>query len=248
MQVNYSAITSRRKEYSVSQSTLAKKAGVSPATISRIENGDNVGFLAVVKVMTELDLRLEDVIIKVTPAASLKILDDLDRIREKSAMYLIDDTLNKLSVTEWRSNRKLSVYYDWHKAIYHFEKKNYDAALDFLESALKRTEGIESLGYLKLELYMAKGNILYLNGQDGHGAYVSAGVQYRVHADRIDYKTGVKLYCNIMTGYCRTNQYDKILDYANAAKSMLMKNESTYLMRKVQELENIAQSNLKTKL
>ena len=72
MQLNHLEIMSRRQEYSVSQKTLAQKIGVSVSTVSRLERGENVTFLSVVKIMEALDLTLEDIIIRVSPAADLE--------------------------------------------------------------------------------------------------------------------------------------------------------------------------------
>ena len=124
MQLNHLEIMSRRQEYSVSQKTLAQKIGVSVSTVSRLERGENVTFLSVVKIMEALDLTLEDIIIRVSPAADLDILDELDRIREQRLLYSLETTLKKLTLAEWRSKEKLSVYYDWHKAILLQEEKS----------------------------------------------------------------------------------------------------------------------------
>lgn len=98
MQINNSAIISRRIEYGVSRKSLALKTGVPSSTISRLEKGENVGFIYVVKIMTALDLTIEDITIKLTPAVDMKIVKELDRIRDQSALHLIEGVLNKLTV------------------------------------------------------------------------------------------------------------------------------------------------------
>lgn len=240
MQINNSAITSRRLEYGLSQKSLSLKTGASVSTISRLENGENVGFIYVVKIMAILDLTLEDVIIKVTPAVDMKVIEELDRIRDQSNLYLIEGVLKKMTVLEWRSNKKLSVYYDWHKAILFKQEKEYDNALKCLERALKMIENKSSLEYLKAGLYMAKGNILYAAGISGQKCYIEAGKIYSNNTDKIYYRTGVKLYVNVMAGYSRTNEYDKIPGYAAKAKCLLKKNESTFLLEKIERLEKRA--------
>ena len=240
MQLNHLEIMSRRQEYSVSQKTLAQKIGVSVSTVSRLERGENVTFLSVVKIMEALDLTLEDIIIRVSPAADLDILDELDRIREQRLLYSLETTLKKLTLAEWRSKEKLSIYYDWHKAILLQEEKKYAAALKLINSALKRTHNKDSLEYLKVSLYMAKGNILYLSKKNGLSCYIEAGRIYNRYSRKINYKTGVKLYFNIMNGYCRTGNYENINDYAKKAKCLLSKHESTYLLGKITDLEHTA--------
>lgn len=240
MQINNAAIISRRKEYGVSQTSLSQKTGVSVSTISRLEKGENVRFIYVVKVMTVLDLTLEDVIIRLTPAVDTKIIEELDRIRDQSELHLIEDVLKKLTVLEWRSNKKLSVYYDWHKAILYKQEHDYDAALICIERALQRIEDKSSLEYLKASLFMAKGNVQYLAGTSGQKSYIGAGKIYSNNTDKIYYRTGVKLYVNVMAGYFRTKEYDKIPGYAEKAKCLLKKNESTFLLEKIERIERKA--------
>lgn len=245
MQINNSAIKSRRLEYDLSQKSLSLKTGVPVSTISRLEKGENVGFIYVVKVMTVLDLTLEDVIIKVTPAVDMKIVEELDRIRDQSDLHLIGDVLKKLTVLEWRSNKKLSVYYDWHKAILFKQEKDYGNALKCIERALKLIEDKSSLEYLKANLYMAKGNVLYADGISGQKSYIEAGKIYRNNIDKIYYRTGVKLYVNVMAGYLSTKEYDKIPGYAVKAKALLKKYESTFLLDKIERFEKRADAELK---
>lgn len=245
MQINNSAIKSRRLEYDLSQKSLSLKTGVPVSTISRLEKGKNVGFIYVVKVMTVLDLTLEDVIIKVTPAVDMKIVEELDRIRDQSELHLIEGVLKKLTVLEWRSNKKLSVYYDWHKAILFKQEKDYNNALKCIERALKLIEDKSSLEYLKADLYMAKGNVLYADGISGQKSYIEAGKIYRNNIDKIYYRTGVKLYVNVMAGYLGTKEYDKIPGYAAKAKALLKKYESTFLLDKIEKFEKRAEDELK---
>ena len=94
--------------------------------------------------------------------------------------------------------------------------------------------------YLKVSLYMAKGNILYLSKKNGLSCYIEAGRIYNRYSRKINYKTGVKLYFNIMNGYCRTGNYENINSYAKKAKCLLNKHESTYLIGKITDLENKA--------
>ena len=237
MQINNSAIISRRKEYGVSQTSLSLKTGVSVSTISRLENGENVGFIYVVKVMTALDLTLEDVIVRLTPAVDMKITEELDLIREHSRLELIESVLNKLTVHEWRSNKKLSVYYDWHRAILFKQQNNYDEALKCLDRALRLIEDKSSLEYLKTGLYMAKGNVLYDDGSGGLYYYIQAGRCYSRNTDKIYYRTAVKLYINLMRGYASTKEYSKIPAYAERAKCLLKRNESTFLLEKIERIE-----------
>ena len=244
MQINNAAIISRRIEYGMSQKSLALKTRVPSSTISRLEKGENVGFIYVVKIMTALDLTIEDIIIKLTPAVDMKIVEELDRIRDQSALHLIEGVLNKLTVQEWRSNKKLSVYYDWHKAILFKQKEKYEDALKCLDKALTLIENQSSLEYLKADLYMAKGNVLYCSESSGQKYYVIAGQIYSNNIDKIHYRTGVKLYANVMWGYYQTKEYDKILAYALRAKCLLKKNESTFLLDKIEEIEMKAKNGL----
>lgn len=245
MKINNSAIISRRKEYGVSQTSLSLKTGVSVSTISRLEKGENVGFIYVVKIMTALDLSLEDVIIRLTPAVDMKITEELDLIREHSKLDLIESVLNKLTVYEWRSNKKLSVYYDWHRAILFKQQNNYDEALKCLNKALKRIEDKSSLDYLKAGLYMAKGNVLYGDGNRGLNYYIKAVQIYNSSTDKVYYRTAVKLYINLMRGYGSVKEYKKILLYAGKAKSLLKRNESTFLLEKIERMERRAHEELK---
>ena len=245
MKINNSVIISRRKEYSVSQASLSLKTGVSVSTISRLEKGENVGFISVVKIMTALDLTIEDVIIRLTPAVDMKIIEELDLIREHSKLELIEGVLNKLTVREWRSNKKLSVYYDWHRAILFKQHNNYDEALKCLNKAIERVGDESSLEYLKAGLYMAKGNVLYDDISKGLNYYIKAVQVYTSNTDKVYYRTAVKLYINLMRGYGSAKEYKKILLYAEKAKCLLKKNESTFLLEKIERMEKRAQENLK---
>ncbi|CEA02351.1 Helix-turn-helix [Jeotgalicoccus saudimassiliensis] len=240
MKINNSAIISRRKEYGVSQSSLSLKTGVSVSTISRLEKGENVGFVYVVKIMTALDLTLEDVIIRLTPAVDMKITEELDLIREQSRLDLLEKTLNKITLNEWRSNNKLSVYYDWHRAIVLKMQNDSAGALKCLDNAFKRIEDKSSLEYLKAGLYMAKGNVLYGDGSEGLYYYTQAAHVYSSNSDKVYYRTAVKLYINLMRGYGSTKEYSKILQCAKRAKNLLQKNESTFLLKKIEWLEKKA--------
>lgn len=245
MQINNSAIISRRKEYGMSQASLSLKTGVSVSTISRLEKGENVRFIYVVKVMTVLDLTLEDAVIRVTPAVDMKITEELDLIREHSKLELIEGVLNKLTVLEWRSNNKLSVYYDWHRAILFKQQNNFDEALKSLDKAIKRIEDKSSLEYLKAGLYMAKGNVLYGDGSGGLNYYIKAAQIYSKNTDKVYYRTAVKLYINLMRGYASTKEYSKIFLYAERAKCLLRRNESTFLLEKIERIEKRARDELK---
>lgn len=244
MHINGSVITTRRSEYNVSQEVLHRKTGVSVSTLSRLEKGKNVGFISVLKVLKALDLSIEDVVVINTPSVDAEIMSELDKVRNQGSYYLIEKILNKLSVPDWRSSKRLSVYYDWHQAIISERAKKFNEAINYLDKALKLIDDKNSLEPLKIELFMAKGNVLNKSGKNGLDCYVKAGNIYSRHSNKMLYKTGVKLYYNVMINYCRRGDYGKVEPYVIKAKLLLAKHESTFMLAEIVNMHNLAKRKL----
>lgn len=244
MHIDGSIIMSRRSEYNMSQEGLYRKTGVSVPTLWRLEKGENVGFINVMKVLKVLDLTADDIIVINTPSVDSKIMSELDQIRSEGAYHLIAATLKQITIAEWRSSRRLSVYYDWHSAIMHERAGKYSEAIKCINKALKTLDDKISLEPLKVELLMAKGNMLNKKGGNGLDCYVEAGKLYAGNADAMFYKTGVKLYYNVMVSHCHNDDYGEISSYVKKASHLLEKYESTFMLKEINYIKNLAQEKL----
>lgn len=244
MHVDGSVIMSRRFEYNMSQEILYRKTGVSVSTLCRLEKGRNVGFINVMKVLRALDLTADEVIVINTPSVDAEIMSELDQIRNEGSYHLIEETLKKLTLVEWRSSRRLSVYYDWHHAIMCERAGNYNKAIKCIDKALKSLDDKISLEPLKVELLIAKGNVLNKNGDDGLNCYVEAGHLYARNANSMFYKTGIKLYYNVMVSYCHNDDYGEIPSYIKKASNLLDQNESTFMLKKINHIKKLARRKL----
>lgn len=244
MHLDGSIIMSRRSEYNMSQQMLYRKTGVSVSTICRLENSENVGFINVMKVLRALNLTADEVIVINTPSVDGGIMSELDQIRNEGAYHLIEYTLKKLTIVEWRSTNPLSVYYDWHHAIMYERAGNYKKAIEAINKALKSLDDKISLEPLRVELLMAKGNVLNKNGGDGLKCYVEAGHFYARNSNAMFYKTGVKLYYNVMVSHCRNNDYGEIPSYIKKVSVLLEQNESTFMLKKINHIKKLARRKL----
>lgn len=246
MQINWSIVSERRQEYNFSQEVLARKAGVSKSFISRLENDrDNkqkFNFLSTLKVMNVLDLQLEDLVTYVSMRSNMSILDNLDKIREQGNLNLIDKTLNELSIAEWRHSLKYSVYYDWHKALWCIHQEDYITASVHIDKALERLRRIDSMNNIKINIYIAKGYIEQLKGEDGGAFYLRSEALYKENPTIINYRTRIRLVYYIIKGYVIQEEYDKarwtgrmIMKFLNDNQSIYMKKEIENLLKDIDE-------------
>lgn len=239
MHINGSVIKSRRAEYNLTQLQLSNKTGVSKSSISRMENDSNNGnirFIDAVKIMKVLDLSLDELIITVTKSIDTKVLKVLDEIREARELYLIEDTLNQLTLQQWRSTTLHSVYYDWHMGLMYLHKQKYKDALAFIDKTLNRLDDLPSLEYLKVSVYTSKGYVLHLLGEDGNPYYKSAIYMKRIDDEKLDYRTRVRLLSYMMDSNIKVENYDLVDCYGKRAMHLLKENESTYMVKRIKKL------------
>lgn len=243
MHINGSVIKSRREEYNLTQSQVSIKTGVSKSSISRLENDTSIDFIDVIRILKLLDLNLDELIIAEASSTDTKVLDDLDIIRENRTFHLLEKTLKRLTMQEWRSTRIHSVYYDWHTALMFQYSRDYQTALVFIDKTLERLELLPSLEHLRVSVYTAKGYVLHMMGRDGNEFYKAAIYSTRVGEDKIGYRTRVRLLSYMMDGNIKMRNYDNVKRYGERALYLLKENESTYMKKRISKLcEEVKQS------